>query len=405
VWKKLEEELSALRYQDLHWSKGLFYFFWRRSGQAAQLAAKEAANMFFNQLFIGELRQPSGLKLAGEIERIVKELLAAPPEAKCTLTQGGTESNIFALLAARDRTRAMRRLKGTPNVVVPNTAHPSFDKGAHYLGVEVIRVPEGADHRADVGTLAAAIDDNTIMLAVSAPNYPYGVIDPVRQVAELALSRELWLHVDGCCSFLLPFMRRAGADIPAYDFTVGGVESISVDLHKFAYAPPGISTLTLRDVENHKYHVFEHSTWPAGTYKTETFAGSRAMDVIAATWTVMQTLGEQGYLEIAQGILETAQRLRDGIAEIPGLEVAVPPETMFFLITSHIFDIAAVAEGMTERGYPTAWYELDHPAIHFILDPIDDHKAFDAYLRTLDDVCEEVRTGQRRRSAAKAVYA
>lgn len=405
VWKKLEKELSALRDQDLQWSKGMFFFFWRRSGQAAQLAAKEAANMFFNQLFIGELRQPSGKTLSEDIERVVRELVEAPAQAKCTLTQGGTESNILSMLVARNRARETRSMKNKPNIIIPNTAHPSFDKGAHFLGLDVIRVRELADHRADINALAKAINADTIMLAVSAPNYPYGVIDPIEQAGELSLEHELWLHVDGCCSFLLPFMRKAGATIPAYNLSIPGVDSISVDLHKFAYVPPGMSTLTLRDREMHKYQTFTFSNWPAGTYGTDTFAGSRAMDVIAATWTVLQTLGEDGYVNIAKGILDSAERLSDGIAGIPGLKIAAPVESMFFLVSSDDFDIAAVAEGMTEHGYPTAWYELDQPALHLILDPIDDHDDFDAYLAALEQICAQVRSGKRKRSGAGAVYA
>ncbi|MCC7411885.1 MAG: aspartate aminotransferase family protein [Gammaproteobacteria bacterium] len=405
VWKNLEQQLLAMRAQDLPWHQGLFFFYWRRPGQAAQLAAREAASLFYNQLYIGEAKQPSGKQLGDDIADMTLDLLHAPPGASCALTQGGTESIFTGVLVARERARA-RGLADTPNLVIPNTAHPAFDKAAHFLGLQVRRVPEGPDRRADVRALAQAMDAHTLLTAVSAPCYPYGLMDPVAEAGELARAKNVWLHVDACCSFLLPFLREAGADIPAYDFSVPGVDSISVDLHKFAFAPPGISSFSLRDGANHRYHTFHHDAWSAGTYETDTFAGSRTTDVFAATWTVMHTLGRSGYVDVARQIRATVTALEQVLAGIPDLEIAVAPETMFFLVSSTTLDVAAVAEGMTERGYVTVWYELGgRPTIHLILDPIDEPDDFAAWAGALAEVCAEVRAGRRLRSGAEARYA
>ena len=63
------------------------------------------------------------------------------------------------------------------------TLHPAFDKAASLMDLEIRRVPVRADLRADVSGLEAAIDGDTILLVGSAPNFPYGMIDPIAEFA------------------------------------------------------------------------------------------------------------------------------------------------------------------------------------------------------------------------------
>ena len=409
VWKVLEEQLRDLRSRDLPHRMGQFFFFWRKPGDAVQLAAKEAASMFFNQLFIGELRQPSGAKRADDLQRMTLEILGAPADGACTLTSGGTESNFWAVKIARDRAREKQPQITEPEIVVPMSAHPSFEKAGHYLGVKTVRTPLGDDKRADVKAMAEAIGENTILVAGSSPCYPYGLCDPVAEIAELAEANALWCHVDSCVGgFIIPFLKKLGRDIPDFDFNIPGVHSISADLHKYGYTPPGMSTFSLRNRADQRYQIFDwkSSQWGgAGDYMTETLAGSRATDVLASAWTTMMMLGEEGYLKAARGLLETMELMKAGISAIDGLEVAFEPEVALFLFTSRQYDIVAVAEEMTARGYPTAWYELDHPVIHLLLDPLEDERQLEDYLETLTAVARDVADGKVKRSGEGAVYA
>jgi glutamate/tyrosine decarboxylase-like PLP-dependent enzyme len=231
----------------------------------------------------------------------------------------------------------------------------------------------------------------------------------VAEIAELAEANALWCHVDSCVGgFIIPFLKKLGRDIPDFDFNIPGVHSISADLHKYGYTPPGMSTFSLRNRADQRYQIFDwkSSQWGgAGDYMTETLAGSRATDVLASAWTTMMMLGEEGYLKAARGLLETMELMKAGISAIDGLEVAFEPEVALFLFTSRQYDIVAVAEEMTARGYPTAWYELDHPVIHLLLDPLEDERQLEDYLETLTAVARDVADGKVKRSGEGAVYA
>ena len=101
------------------------------------------------------------------------------------LTSGGTESLLQAVKTARDvgRDRGMAR----PQVVAGESAHAAFTKAADYFDVDLVRVPVDADFRVRADALADACTDETIMVVGSAPTYPQGVIDPIADIAALAL--------------------------------------------------------------------------------------------------------------------------------------------------------------------------------------------------------------------------
>ena len=101
------------------------------------------------------------------------------------MTSGGTESILMAVKAARERGRAERGIT-EPEMVVAESAHAAFHKAAHYFGVRVHKVAVRADCRADVDAMAARVNDNTVLVVGSAPQYPQGVIDPIPELAEVA---------------------------------------------------------------------------------------------------------------------------------------------------------------------------------------------------------------------------
>jgi glutamate/tyrosine decarboxylase-like PLP-dependent enzyme len=168
-------------------------------------------------------------------------LLHAPAPVG-TVTTGGTESNLLAVLAGREFAKRHRPQVERPEIVLPLSAHPSFNKAAHFLGLTPIRVPTGGDLRADPAALRRAITRNTVMLVGSAPSYTHGVLDPIAELAELAAEHELHLHVDACVGgFFLPFLEKLGRPVGPWDFRVEGVHTISADLHKHGYAARGAS--------------------------------------------------------------------------------------------------------------------------------------------------------------------
>ncbi|NJN52018.1 MAG: aspartate aminotransferase family protein, partial [Gammaproteobacteria bacterium] len=178
----------------------------------------------------------------------------------------------------------------------PGRRTPAFNKGGHYLGMDVVRVATGEGFLADCRAMEAAITPDTVMLVGSAPNFPFGVIDPIEELSRIAQARGLWLHVDACVGgYIAPFVRLLGEPVTAYDFSVAGVHSISADLHKYGYAAKGASTVLYRDVDRLKAQGFHFDQWPSGHMFTPTMAGTRPGGAIAAAWAVMNYLGVEGY--------------------------------------------------------------------------------------------------------------
>jgi len=209
----------------------------------------------------------------------------------------------------------------------------------------------GDDFRADVAATEKAISDNTIVIVGSAPPFPHGLIDPVEELSELARARGIGFHTDACLGgFILPWAEKLGYDVPPFDFRLPGVTSMSADTHKFGYAAKGTSVVLYRGHELRHYQYFTMTDWPGGFYCSPSFAGSRPGALSAACWAAMVSIGEQGYLEAARRILETAAKIKKGIAEIPDLYVIGDP---LFVIAfgSKEIDIYKVMDAMTERGW------------------------------------------------------
>lgn len=311
---------------------------------------------------------PSATKFEAEIVAMALDLLngaAAGPGACGVVTSGGSESLITAMYSYREAARDERGVT-RPNIVMPNTAHVALDKGGHWMDVEVRHAPLAADFRVDVGAMADMIDDQTIALVGSAGNYPHGLIDPIAEIGELASSHGVGLHVDGCLGgFLWPWAEELGYDVPAWDFRVPGVTSISADTHKYGYALKGTSTLLYRTKELRKRQYFTYPDWPGGLYLSPGLAGSRSGGLIASTWAAMITTGRQGYLAAASDILSSAQVLKAGVQSIDGIEVIGDPLFLIaFRAVEDGLDIYLVNDDLKRAGWRLNALQLP-PALHF----------------------------------------
>ncbi|MCC5578055.1 aspartate aminotransferase family protein [Microtetraspora sp. AC03309] len=309
---------------------------------------------------------PSMVALEKQVVGAVADLLGGDGSILGIFTSGGTESIMLAVKAARDHWRAKSAGagpgegtggdRGVPQLVLPVTAHPAFHKAAHYLGVEVVPVPvDPVTFRVSVPAVEAAIGDRTILVVVSAPSYPQGVIDPVAEVAALASSRGVPCHVDACVGgWLLPWLREAGAEIPAFDLSVPGVTSLSCDLHKFGYAPKGASVLLFRDEELRRRAYFASAAWPGYTIINATVQSSRSAGPLGGAWATLQSLGRDGYLELGRTTLEATRRLVEGVAAIPGLRVLGRPESSLVAIAAEPdggIDVFVLADEARRRGW------------------------------------------------------
>jgi sphinganine-1-phosphate aldolase len=297
---------------------------------------------------------PSMLRLENEVVDIAAAHLGGGPEAAGNVTSGGTESCLLAVKTARDHARATRPGITRPRMLLPESAHAAFHKAGHYFDVEVVRVPvDPTTFRADVAAMADAVDDDTILLVASAVSYPHGVVDPIPELGALAAERGCLLHVDACIGgWLLPFLRRLGADIADFDLGVPGVTSISVDLHKYAYTPKGASVVLYRDRALRRHQLFASASWNGYTVINATMQGTKSGGPLAAAWATLHYLGDDGYLEIARRTQEATRRLLEGVEAIDGLRVLGRPEMSLLAFTSDELDLFEVVDDMKDRG----WY-------------------------------------------------
>lgn len=343
-----------------------------------------------------------------EIERDVidfsLDLLNAPSGAIGTVTIGGSESNFMALKTARDAARAKGGVAEPFDVVLAHTAHPSLEKAAHMLGMRTRRATSSIDFQADVSQMASLIGPQTIMIVGSAPPAAYATVDPIPEIGALAEKHDLWFHVDCCMGgFFVPFAEALGQAVPTFDFRVPSVRSMSADLHKFGYAPKGVSVLLLREAALFEHQDYRFEDWPFGHYATSGVAGSRPAGPLVAAWAVMQKLGRQGYLDIARRVIALRQRLEHGIAAIPGLKVIGRPAAAHLFLASDEIDIFAVDEMLEAKGYSTArawhpdsvqlWVSLNH-----------DEAAIDALLTDLSQAADAAHRDALRARNREAVY-
>ncbi|MGD9721263.1 MAG: aminotransferase class V-fold PLP-dependent enzyme [Pirellulales bacterium] len=314
---------------------------------------------------------PSAAKFEAEIVAMTANMLGAgettapfgSEEGVCgSVTSGGSESILLAMKTYRDWARDTKGITA-PEIVLPISAHAAFHKAAQYFNITPRVVPLDADFRADLSAVAAAITPDTIALVGSAINFPYGTIDPIDKLGELAESHEVGLHIDGCLGgYFLPWAEKLGAPVPPFDFRVTGVTSMSCDTHKYGYAPKGTSVVLYRGQPLRRYQYFTIADWPGGLYYSPTFSGSRPGGLSAACWAALVSMGESGYLATTRKILAAVATMRRGIAEIGELKLLGQPIGPFAFGSDEL-NIYQVLDQMSGRGWALTGL-LNPAAIH-----------------------------------------
>jgi glutamate/tyrosine decarboxylase-like PLP-dependent enzyme len=347
--------LAELKAGDRDWRAGRVFSLVYSAGEEVHELLQAASALYLSENALNTEVFPSLRRIQADIVGAVAGLLGGVEGLAGVTTSGGTESILMAVKAAREWGRAERGIE-QPSMVLATSAHAAFAKASHYFGVRSIRVPVGDDYRADVEAMADALEDDTVLLVASAPSYPQGVVDPVPELAALASERGILCHVDACMGgFVLPFLERLGHVDRPWDFRVPGVTSISADVHKYGYAPKGVSTVTYRTRELRRYQTFVFDGWLGGAYGSPAMAGTRPAGPLAAAWAVLHHLGEEGYLRLADAAWWAARTLEAGVRSVPGLAVRGDPDATLVAFGAEdpaALDVFAVADALGARG----WY-------------------------------------------------
>ena len=353
--------MQELRVDDRDWRGGRVFSLVYSAGDQVHELLERAANLYSAENALNTMVFPSLGWMQNDIVTITTGLLGGDrmPDGEGEgvrgfLTSGGTESLLQATKTARDWGRTRRGID-RPNMVLATSAHAAFEKAAHYFDVESRRIAVRSDFTADVDAMADAVDDHTVLMVGSAPSYPQGVIDPIPTLAAIAADRGVLCHVDACLGgFILPFLDRLGYQTKAWDLSVPGVTSISADLHKYGYASKGISVILYRTPELARLQPFITSNWLGGLYGSPSMAGTRPAGPIAAGWAVLQYLGMDGYLRLAEDTHAAATAAKATITGTPGLALRGSPDATVFAFGGDPddgrIDTFALGDALAERG-------------------------------------------------------
>ena len=405
-WEEIEAAMDAAKEADVSEMGGRLTMYSLKGSPEVQEVIGKAWAKYLGHNALFSLVMPSVFTMEAQLDHWCAQLLGGTSSARAFLTSGGTESIFSGMKSARDWANAERGEIARPEIIVPETAHAAFNKAGEILGVKVVRVPSGADHRADTAEVAARINARTIMIAGSAPSWPYGLYDDIPALAAMAQDRGIWFHTDACFGgFLAPFVRDLGYPIPPYGLDVPGVCSISADLHKYGYAAKPASIVAYPSVERSEHQLFFFNDWAEGIYPTLSFAGSRPAGAVAAAWAVMKYLGREGYLGLARRTMGVKEALTDGLNAIPGIRVR-DTDLSILLYEAVELDTLAISKGLQERGhYVMGTVEPDgsEKLIHLTVDPADDDWV-EAYLKDVREVAGLAARGQLTGEGAELRY-
>ncbi|MEO8602444.1 MAG: aminotransferase class V-fold PLP-dependent enzyme [bacterium] len=384
----LLQQLDALAGRDVDWKSGRAFSLAYYAGPDVLALATAALAKFQSTNALNVAAFPSLKTMQAEVVEVVADLLHGGPDAAGFMTSGGTESILLAVKAAR--TRGRERGIAQPEMVLPTTAHAAFEKGAAYFDVRSVRVPVGADFKADADAMAAAMTPRTVLLVASAPAYPQGVIDPVADIAALAAARDINCHVDACMGGMtLPMLERLGQAIPPFDFRVPGVTSMSVDLHKYGYTAKGASVILHRNKALRKHQTFSTANWLGGLYASSGVLGTKSGGPIAAAWAVLKHLGEDGYLRLTRDARTATEALLAGLRATPGVRVLGDPQATLVAFTIDDADVFAVGAALAQRGWVLD-QQQPPPSLHCTVNAVHG-PVIDALLADLRSVLSQVR--------------
>ena len=388
------EGLGRLALDDFDAKSGRAFGYTFDAGPEAEKIAQDAFRAFMGKNALDMTFFPSVLRLENEIVAMAASHLGGDADTVGCFTSGGTESIILAVKAARDYFRHVRPDIEKPEMVLTVTAHAAFHKAGHYLGVRPVLVDVDPDsYQPDLDDVRRAMTPSTILLVGSASCYGNGVVDPIEELGQLALDHGTLLHVDGCIGgFLLPYFKRFGAQVPDFDFQVPGVTSISMDLHKYAYAPKGASVVMYKHRDLRRHQFFAFANWTGYTMINTTVQSTKSAGPLAGAWAVMHYLGEDGYTRIARDLYDAKEKLVREIARIPQFRLVGQPQLPLVAFTSDTINIFHVIDKMAERG----WYIQPalrlgkHPeTIHLSVNP-NNIPLLDAMLADLREAAIEV---------------
>jgi sphinganine-1-phosphate aldolase len=347
IFKALAEKKQA----DFQWKKGRIFTAIYDAGEEAQAVIYDAYKMFLTENLVDPTLFPSLKNMENEVVSMCADLLQGDENTVGTLTSGGTESCLLAVKTAKTFAKKLNpNIK--PEIIVPYTIHFAFLKACEYFDVKAVVVPVDKEFKADVTAIENAINENTVLIVASAPSYAYGVIDPIEEIGKIAIKHNKLFHVDGCIgAFVLSFNRKAGYAVPNFDLSVPGVTSISMDLHKYAYAAKGSSVLLFKEAQVRKSQYFISTEWTGYNAINPTILSTKPGGPVAGAWTAFHYFGEDKYIEISKKTMQATENIVKGIQAMEGFYFVGNTNTPLVAFAHNKYDVFQIADELKALGW------------------------------------------------------
>ncbi|MEV8588091.1 aspartate aminotransferase family protein [Streptomyces sp. NPDC051180] len=258
------------------------------------------------------------------------------PAADGVFTSGGTQSNLQALLLAREeaKTDDLSRLR----IFSSECSHFSVQKSATLLGLgrdAVVSVPVDANKRMQSVVLAAELEtcraEGLVPMAIvaTAGTTDFGSIDPLPEIAALAEEYGAWMHVDAAygCGLLASLTRRHLLD------GIERADSVTVDYHKSFFQPVSSSAVLVRDGATLR-HATYHADYlnPLRTVAEQipnqvdkSLQTTRRFDALKL-WMTLRVMGADGVGELFDEVCDLAREGFELLAADPRYDVVVAPQ-------------------------------------------------------------------------------
>lgn len=303
------------------------------------------------------------------------------PSASGRIVSGGTEANVMALWTAK-----ITAGPGKTEVVIPASAHYSFDKAASLMGLTLVKAPVGADGRLDPADAEAALTDKTCAFVGVAGSTALGAVDDVFALAEVARRRGVYFHLDASFGgYVLPFLADAGYPTQPFGWPEG-LASLSADPHKMGRGPVPSGMVLWKDDELARLSAVEVGYLSGGRLRQNTLVGTRSGASVAAVWAVQRTLGRPGYAAVVKAAMETARHLTQGLASVPGAEPVFDPSPLNVVgVRTPGRDTGTVVAELRRRGWALSQWD---GFFRVVAMPHVTPSILDAFLADLKEVLE-----------------
>jgi tyrosine decarboxylase/aspartate 1-decarboxylase len=346
------------------------------------------AKQIYRKYLEKNLGDPSLFPASAELEQETVSMLGSllsNPKASGSIVSGGTEANIIALWAARNLAKKERG-----EVIVPVSAHYSFDKASDLLNLKLVKVRLNRRFQMDVKAAEKAIASKTVAIVGLAGSTGLGVVDPIRELSEIASAHNIYLHVDAAFGgFVLPFLEELGYKPLDFDFRLPGVCSITIDPHKMGLAPIPAGGILFRDAAMSEAVSMKVPYLAGGEMEHSTVLGTRSGASAVAVWALLMHLGRAGYAAVVERCLGLTWKLVEGIQRIDGLDIVTEPTLNVVGIKSDRIDVRLIFQELRKRGWAVSLF-LNY--LRIVIMPHTKPSHIKLLLEDLQRILENLRT-------------